>query len=115
MLLRLQLALIGERRLQCLDERPCSARRQIRVAAEIIFPTWLLLDCFARFGEESYVLRTAVAFVGGAAMVYGARMAGGCTSGHGISGTMQLAVGSWIAVICFFIGGIAAAMLMYRI
>ncbi len=26
---------------------------EIRIAAEIIFPTWLLLDCFARFGEES--------------------------------------------------------------
>lgn len=26
---------------------------EIRVAAEIIFPTWLLLDCFARFAEES--------------------------------------------------------------
>jgi DNA-binding transcriptional LysR family regulator len=26
---------------------------EIRIAAEIIFPTWLLLDCFARFGGES--------------------------------------------------------------
>jgi len=26
---------------------------EIRVAAEIIFPTWLLLDCLARFGGES--------------------------------------------------------------
>ena len=26
---------------------------EIRIAAEIIFPTWLLLDCFARLGEES--------------------------------------------------------------
>ena len=42
-------------------------------------------------------------------MAFGARFAGGCTSGHGISGTMQLNVGSWIAVICFFIGGIAVA------
>lgn len=25
---------------------------EIRIAAEILFPTWLLLDCFARFGEE---------------------------------------------------------------
>lgn len=69
----------------------------------------------ARFGEGSSVLRTLLALVGGATMAYGARMAGGCTSGHGISGTLQLAVGSWIAVICFFIGGIAAAMLLYRL
>lgn len=69
----------------------------------------------ARFGEESYWLRTLVAFVGGAVMAYGARMAGGCTSGHGISGTLQLAVSSWLAVICFFVGGIVTAMLMYRL
>lgn len=69
----------------------------------------------ARFGPDSYWLRTSLAFVGGAAMAYGARMAGGCTSGHGISGTLQLTVGSWIAVICFFVGGIATAMLLYRL
>nr|WP_261361715.1 YeeE/YedE family protein [Aeoliella straminimaris] len=69
----------------------------------------------ARFGTDSAGLRTFVAIVGGALMAFGARMAGGCTSGHGISGTLQLAVSSWIAVICFFIGGIAAAILMYRV
>jgi uncharacterized protein len=69
----------------------------------------------ARFGDDSDALRTALAFVGGALMAYGARMAGGCTSGHGISGTLQLAVASWIAVICFFIGGIGTAMLLYRL
>lgn len=68
----------------------------------------------ARFGE-SVGLRLAAAFAGGLLMAFGARLAGGCTSGHGISGTMQLAVGSWIAVICFFVGGIATAMLMFRI
>ncbi|TWT94849.1 putative inner membrane protein [Botrimarina colliarenosi] len=68
----------------------------------------------ARFGD-SVGLRLAVAFVGGVLMAFGARLAGGCTSGHGISGTMQLAVGSWIAVICFFVAGIAVAMLMFQI
>ena len=69
----------------------------------------------ARFGADSGLLRTIVALFGGALMAFGARMAGGCTSGHGISGTLQLAVSSWIAVSCFFIGGIAVAMLMYRV
>lgn len=68
----------------------------------------------ARFGAESPVLRVAFAFIGGAIMAFGARMAGGCTSGHGISGTLQLSVGSWIALICFFASGVAVAMLMYR-
>lgn len=68
----------------------------------------------ARFGD-SLVLRAAFAFSGGALMAFGARLAGGCTSGHGISGTLQLNVASWIAVICFFIGGAVVANLMFRI
>jgi len=66
-----------------------------------------------RFGPDSGLLRTVAAFSGGGLMALGARMAGGCTSGHGISGTLQLAIGSWIAAICFFIGGIVTAMLMF--
>jgi len=46
-------------------------------------------------------------------MAVGSRLAGGCTSGHGISGTLQLNAGSWLAVIFMFIGGIATAMLLY--
>jgi hypothetical protein len=67
----------------------------------------------ARFGD-SVALRGAVAFVGGGLMAFGARLAGGCTSGHGISGTLQLNVASWIAVICFFIGGAVVAALLFR-
>ncbi|WP_418316982.1 YeeE/YedE thiosulfate transporter family protein [Piscinibacter sakaiensis] len=67
-----------------------------------------------RFGD-SFGFRQLVAFIGGAVMVFGARLAGGCTSGHGISGTLQLSVGSWIAVICFFVGGAAVAMLMFGV
>lgn len=36
------------------------------------------------------------AFLGGAMMMFGARMAKGCTSGHALSGTMQLAASSWV-------------------
>ena len=76
---------------------------------------WLPAMWAARFGEGSLTLRLGAAFVGGILMAFGARLAGGCTSGHGISGTMQLSVGSWIAVLCFFAGGIPAAMLMFRL
>lgn len=50
-----------------------------------------------RFGENA-LLRLAVAFGAGALMMFGARLAQGCTSGHGISGTLQLAVSSWIFI-----------------
>ena len=62
---------------------------------------------------RSALLRSAVAFVGGAIMAYGARLAGGCTSGHGISGALQLSVSSWIALACFFAAAVATAMLLY--
>lgn len=35
------------------------------------------------------------AFTGGALAMFGARMADGCTSGHGLTGTAQLATSSW--------------------
>lgn len=66
----------------------------------------------ARFGV-SFLPRFFTALIGGIVLGIGARWAGGCTSGHGISGTMQLAVSSWIAVILFFIGGIITAKLIY--
>jgi len=76
---------------------------------------WLPPMWAARFGDDSLAQRLVVALLGGVFMAFGARLAGGCTSGHGISGTMQLSVGSWIAVICFFLGGIATAVLMFRV
>jgi len=65
-----------------------------------------------RFGPSVW-LRVAVAFLGGGLMAFGARMAGGCTSGHGISGALQLSVGSWIALLGFFVGGVITAMLLF--
>ena len=75
---------------------------------------WLPPMWVARFGD-GIALRAIVALGGGVLMAMGARLAGGCTSGHGISGTLQLNVASWIAVICFFIGGIAVAMLLFKL
>lgn len=76
---------------------------------------WLPPMWVARFGPDSLALRLGTAFIGGAVMAFGARLAGGCTSGHGISGTLQLSVGSWIALVCFFLGGMAVAIPMYRL
>jgi hypothetical protein len=74
---------------------------------------WLPPMWAERFGESVW-LRMAVGFLGGGLMAFGARMAGGCTSGHGISGAMQLSVGSWIALLGFFVGGVATAMLLFH-
>ena len=45
--------------------------------------------------------------IGGLLVGFGARYAGGCTSGHAISGLSDLQLPSLIAVIGFFIGGLA--------
>ena len=44
--------------------------------------------------------------VGGFLLGFGARYAGGCTSGHGITGLATLQVSSLVAVVGFFIGGL---------
>lgn len=63
-------------------------------------------------GTTSLPSRAVFAFIGGFLMLFGARLAGGCTSGHGISGLAQFAAGSSIAVAGMFAGGIALAMLL---
>ncbi|XP_033734527.1 LOW QUALITY PROTEIN: UPF0394 inner membrane protein YeeE-like [Pecten maximus] len=53
-----------------------------------------------------------VAFLGGVMIIFGARMAGGCTSGHGLSGVGLLNLASMAAVMCMFSGGIVTANLL---
>jgi len=50
--------------------------------------------------------------IGGFLVGFGARYAGGCTSGHAISGLSNLQIPSLIAVIGFFIGGLAMAWII---
>jgi uncharacterized membrane protein YedE/YeeE len=65
-----------------------------------------------RFGPSS-AKRLAAAVAAGAVMMFGARLAQGCTSGHGISGSLQLAASSWVFSATFFIVATATALLIY--
>ncbi len=65
-------------------------------------------------GTASPMKRYALAFNAGFLMLLGARIADGCTSGHGLSGLAQLSVGSTVAVAAMFAGGILAANLLLR-
>lgn len=65
--------------------------------------------------QYSVPRRRLMAFAGGFILLFGARLAGGCTSGHGISGISQIAVGSIITVIFMFAGGIFAARFLRRV
>lgn len=78
-----------------------------RAPQEKVPPLWRW-----RFGESPAV-RYIGAFVGGFTMMLGARMAQGCTSGHAISGVLQLALSSWIFAPLIFAVAIATAFLIY--
>jgi hypothetical protein len=53
------------------------------------------------------------AFAGGVILMFGARLAGGCTSGHGISGSLQLALSGWAFFASVFLSGILTAFLIF--
>jgi len=76
--------------------------------------TWVPELWARNFGDASSG-RWVGSLAGGIIMGMGARWAGGCTSGHGISGTLQLAVSSWLATLSFFAGGIVTALLLYKV
>ena len=67
----------------------------------------------AAFGA-SRAKRNLAAFFGGVLLLFGARLAGGCTSGHMISGISQLALSSFIFGIATFGAAILMAKLLYR-
>jgi uncharacterized protein len=67
----------------------------------------------SRFGAGIFK-RACAAFFGGIIAMFGARLADGCPSGHGLSGSAQLAVSGFIALVCFFIGGVVMARILYR-
>ncbi len=68
---------------------------------------------YVNFGD-SKVKRYAVAFVGGFITLYGARLAGGCTSGHMMSGMMQTSLSGYIFSAGAFAAAVPVAMMMYR-
>jgi uncharacterized membrane protein YedE/YeeE len=76
--------------------------------AEKVPPIWQ-----ERFGS-GVVFRAGVALLGGAVAMFGARMAGGCPSGHGMSGLMQLSASGFLAMAGFFGVGALVANLVYR-
>ena len=66
-----------------------------------------------RFGDKLTV-RAIGAFLGGIVAMFGARLAGGCPSGHGLSGLMQLSISGFLAMAGFFGAGVVVAHLVYK-
>ena len=58
--------------------------------------------------------RYLLSFLGGAVVLLGARFAGGCTSGHAISGGLQMAISSWLYMGGLFAVAIPSALIIHR-
>lgn len=59
--------------------------------------------------------RWLMAFLGGVAFLYGARMARGCTSGQALSGGATLAAGSWLLMFAIFGSAYALAYFVRKL
>ncbi len=67
----------------------------------------------ANFGANP-IKRYLTVFIAGFIVLYGARLAGGCTSGHMMSGIMQTAVSGYIFAAGAFLAGIPTALYLYK-
>jgi len=78
--------------------------------------SWALARAVPGFAEtaggDALRGRAGRALLGGGVLVFGARVAGGCPSGHGISGMAMLSVASMVSVVSMFAGGIAVGLLV---
>ncbi|KAM7190763.1 hypothetical protein V8F33_009312 [Rhypophila sp. PSN 637] len=74
---------------------------------------YLISKVFPALGEVSELAVSPFsATVGGFLMIIGARMAGGCTSGHGLSGISLLSISSFLSIGACFVGGGLTGLLL---
>eukprot|EP01156_Anaeramoeba_ignava_P017997 Anaeramoba_ignava/a90540_13.p1 GENE.a90540_13~~a90540_13.p1 ORF type:complete len:199 (+),score=-16.80 a90540_13:360-956(+) len=66
-----------------------------------------------RFGDN-VALRYTMVFFAGVVVLFGARLAGGCTSGHMMSGMMQTALSGYLFAAGAFAAAVPAAVLVYK-
>jgi uncharacterized membrane protein YedE/YeeE len=77
-------------------------------------PSWALgvFDPVIGLGPAG---KLAWMFTGGLFIGFGTRLAGGCTSGHGIFGLANLELPSLVTTLSFMAGGILTTQLVYRV
>ena len=77
-------------------------------------PTWDLgmFDQVIGFGHAG---KLAWMFAGGLFIGFGTRLAGGCTSGHGVCGISRLAPRSFVATLAFMIAGFATVFVVRHV
>ena len=77
-------------------------------------PTWDLgvFDAAIGWGEGDKVVWM---FAGGVLIGAGTRLAGGCTSGHGIFGLSNFERSGLVATVCFMATGVITSNVVYRV
>ncbi len=78
------------------------------------FKITLIHSNWEKFKGSSAIKRIAWSLAGGFILITGARMAGGCTSGHILSGGMQLALSSLIFAAFVFAGLLITGKIFYK-
>jgi len=78
------------------------------------FKITLIYSSWKEFKGESKIKRIVWSFIGGFILIIGARMAGGCTSGHILSGGMQLAISSLVFTVFTFVGLLVTGKFFYK-
>jgi len=73
---------------------------------------WLNGELFKELGGGSSSGATLLLLGGGILVGFGTRMAGGCTSGHGLCGVSRFQPGSLVATAAFFGAGILTSLLL---
>ena len=102
---------IGQHFWRTLDGKgPAPSTRSMIFAVGMLVGAWALPQSSPPMAESQ--ISDVTALVGGFVMVFGARLAGGCTSGHGISGLSTFSTASIVSVACMFAGGIGLAALL---
>jgi uncharacterized membrane protein YedE/YeeE len=78
------------------------------------FKITLIHSNWEKYKGNSVPKRLIWAFIGGFILIFGARMAGGCTSGHILSGGMQLSVSSLVFAVFVFGGLLITGKYFYK-
>lgn len=78
-------------------------------------PSFAMGDMYDQVLPSALWAKALVLTSGGVAIGYGSRLAGGCTSGHSITGLSLLNPPSLLASAGFFVGGIAVVQLLFAV
>lgn len=94
---------------------------QVALVMGIFFGAYLSIkfskktDRFCKNKKNISIRAKLLSLIGGFFVIFGARFAGGCTSGHAISGGIQLALSGYLFMAGVFLAGIPTAFLARKI